>query len=80
MRAIRRPGPSWDALYRFWQETPAGIAPTSTRSAIRGGRLGHMSPAVRTIASAALRSVVLILIATLLVFALLPVALGAVGT
>jgi hypothetical protein len=67
----RPPGPARDS-YRDH--------PISTPDFIRGERLGRVGPELRPIASAALRSLVLIAIAMLLILVLLPAALGAVGT
>ncbi len=79
MRAIQPLGTAFDIVDSSWSDIPMGV-PSPTRHATRGGFLGHMGSQARPIASAALRSLVLVAIAMLLILALLPAALSAAGT
>jgi len=55
-------------------------APVPTQELNGDGRLSHMGPDLKQIASEALRSFVLIAMAMLLILVLLPAALVAAGT
>ncbi len=80
MSAIRAPGTSLPY-------SPSVLAPDAYRDRaiatpdpVRGGRLREMVPTLGPIASGALRSLVLVAIAMLLILVLLPAALVAAAT
>src|ERR1700693_5964122 len=80
MRSTRRIGTSVDVVLRSRPEMTVRFGPAPIRNEARGRRLGRLGSDASPIASAALRSVVLIAVAILLILVVLPAALFAAGT
>jgi hypothetical protein len=80
MRSTRRVGTSLDVVLRSRPEMTVRFGPVPIRRELRGRRLGQLGTDASPIASAALRSFVLIAIAMLLILVVLPTALSAAAT
>ncbi len=80
MSAIRTPGTSFSYRPSVLTPGPYLDPAITTPDAVRGGRLREILPTLGPIASGALRSLVLIAIAMLLILVLLPAALVAAAT